>query len=160
MSKTNDALRQPLILIVEDRAVLRVMLHEFVQNALPGCAILDAASGTHAMRLCGEYRPDLVLMDVHLPDANGIELTTRIRTRWPATRVIVFSYLGSDTHVERAAAAGAFAYVVKDRLIPDLIPAIVGALGTSPPGDGPRHDRDIPGSVTGLSRVTARPCNP
>ena len=163
MSETSDASRQPLMLIVEDRDVMRAMLHEFVQNAFPACAILDAATGGHAMKLCAEHRPDLVLMDVNLPDANGIELTTRVRIQWPTTRVIVFSYLGTDAHVERASIAGAFAYVAKDRLIPDLIPAITGALGiarSSAPGDGPPRDRDNPGADTGVSRIRESACGP
>ena len=132
MPETSDTPHQPLILIVEDRPVMLAMLHEFVQNAFPQSSILDTDNGGRAMELCAEHQPALVLMDVCLPDANGIDLTARIRMRWPSTRVIVLSYLGGDAYAEGATAAGALAYIVKDRLIPELVPAIAQALGIAP----------------------------
>ena len=116
------------ILIVEDRPVMRAMLREFVQNAFPDCAILDAANGARAMDLSVEHRPQLVLMDVCLPDANGIELTARIKAAAPGVAVIVISYLDGQAYVEQALAAGARTYVSKDRLLSELIPAIAGVL--------------------------------
>jgi DNA-binding NarL/FixJ family response regulator len=116
------------ILIVEDRPVMRAMLREFVQNAFPDCAILDAANGARAMDLLVEHRPQLVLMDVCLPDANGIELTARIKAAAPGVAVIVISYLDGQAYVEQALAAGASTYVSKDRLLSELIPAIAGVL--------------------------------
>lgn len=126
------------ILIVEDRPVMRAMLREFVQNAFPDCAILDAANGARAMALSVEHRPQLVLMDVCLPDANGIELTARIKAAVPGVAVIVISYLGGQAYVEQALAAGASTYVSKDRLLSELIPAIAGVL-----------DPDLPYSSAG-----------
>jgi DNA-binding NarL/FixJ family response regulator len=124
--------RQPLILIVEDQDVMRAILREFVQNAFPDCAIVDAADGARAEELCAKKGPQLVLMDVCLPDTNGIELTARLRAQWPELKVIVVSYLGGDTYTRRAHAAGALAYIVKDRLVVDLVPELAGALGVRP----------------------------
>jgi DNA-binding NarL/FixJ family response regulator len=128
MSGTSDTLRQN-ILIVEDRAVMRAMLHEFVQNAFPSYTIVSAADGARAMELAHECRPRLVLMDIHLPDANGIELTAHLRRLLSDTKVIVVSYLSGQVYVEQALAAGAFAYVGKDHLLTELIPAAALALG-------------------------------
>jgi DNA-binding NarL/FixJ family response regulator len=134
----NAELSGPIdLLIVEDRPVMRAMLREFVQRAFPDLSILDVANGTRAMELCAEEMPELVLMDVCLPDANGIELTARIRRQWPGIRVIVVSYLGGEAYVDRANAAGAYAYIVKDRLTLDLLPAIAGALSIASSGPSP-----------------------
>ena len=129
MSGMNETPQPPTILIVEDQDVMRAMLREFVQSAFPGCAILDAANGERARQLCTEHRPRLVLMDVSLPDANGIELTASIKAAAPAIAVIVVSYLTGRIYREQALAAGANAFVSKDRLLSDLIPAAAAALG-------------------------------
>jgi DNA-binding NarL/FixJ family response regulator len=129
MSGTDDRPLRATILIVEDRGVMRAMLCEFMQNAFPGLTILDAANGARAMQACVEHKPQLVLMDVCLPDANGIELTTRLLRLLPNTRVIVVSYLSGQIYVDQALAAGAFAFVGKDRLVTELIPAAALALG-------------------------------
>jgi len=100
-----------------------------VQSAFPVCAIVDAANGQRAMQLCTTRRPHLVLMDVSLPDANGIELTASIKAAAPAIAVIVVSYLTGRIYREQALAAGANAFVSKDRLLSDLIPAAAAALG-------------------------------
>jgi DNA-binding NarL/FixJ family response regulator len=120
--------------MVEDRPVMRAMLREFVQNAFPSCTIVDVASGARALELCAEQQPELVLMDLNLPDADGIDLTARIRAQWPQVRVIVVSYQEGQTYMDRANAAGAHAYVLKDHLVMDLVPAIADALGVAPAG--------------------------
>ena len=104
------------MLIVEDQDIMRQMLREFLQSAYPDARILEAGSGDRALALCREHRPRLVLMDVKLPDANGIELTAQAKALLPETTVIVISQDTALTYVERARAAGAFAYVAKHNL--------------------------------------------
>ena len=142
MSGTSDRPIRPTILIVEDAEVMRAMLREFMQNAFPGCTILDAADGERAMQAFVEHKPQLVLMDVRLPDADGIELTTRLLRLLPNTKVIVVSHLSGQVYVEQALAAGASAYVGKDHLLTELIPAggeafrYQGSLTTPPCTEG------------------------
>ena len=124
--------QQPAILIVEDQGLMRAVLRYFVQTAFPNCAIREAPDGATALKECAGQPPRIVLMDISLPDANGIELTARIRAMIPRVAVIVVSYHSGQTCFEQAVAAGACAYVVKDRLLPDLIPAVTDALGIAP----------------------------
>ena len=124
MSAADHAPQAPIILIIEDRAVMRAMLREFVQKAFPDYIIMDAHNGARGMALCMEHRPSVVLMDVCLPDANGIELTKVISAAAPYIPVIVFSFISDRPYVDRALAAGARAYVTKDRLVIDLLPAM------------------------------------
>ena len=103
---------------------MRMALSDFVWHAVPGCVILEAADGAEAMAAFNGHRPQLVLMDISLPDADGLELTYRIKETAPDTEIIVVSYLNSSAHVARAKWAGATAYVNKDRLLSDLVPAM------------------------------------
>lgn len=116
------------MLIVEDQDYMRRMLREFLQAAFPGKNILEAGDGRSALTLCSERRPRIVLMDIGLPDANGIELTAKIKTILPETAVIIVSSHAGSAYTERARAAGAFAYVTKEAVHEELLPAVIGAL--------------------------------
>lgn len=124
------------MLIVEDQAYMRAMLHEFVQSAYPGKHILEAKDGSSALALCHAYRPRLVLMDIGLPDANGIELTRQIRKMLPRTDVIIVSSHTDSIYRRHAQEAGAVAFVAKDEVHNELLPQIRQALGHRPDGCG------------------------
>ncbi len=132
MTNKTDSPGQKTVLIVEDQALMRQTLHDFLQDAFPGCKFLDVADGASALEACNAYRPVLVLMDKCLPDADGIELTVRLKKLYPAIQVIVVSYLSGEIYVQRALAAGARAYLAKDNLATDLIPAVAAAIGVPP----------------------------
>ena len=135
MTEGNGSRVRANVLIVEDEALLRRTLHDFLQDAFPDCNFMDAADGASALQACNACRPALVLMDKCLPDADGIELTARLLSLHPGIRVIVISYRSGEIYVERALAAGARAYLVKDNLTTDLIPAVAAAIGILPATD-------------------------
>lgn len=135
MTDGSDCWGRKTVLIVEDQALLRQNLHYFLQDAFPDCDFREAADGASAFEACNTYRPDLVLMDKCLPDADGIELTARLKKLYPAIQVIVISYRSDEISVQRALAAGARAYVVKDDLVRDIIPAVAAAIGVAPAAD-------------------------
>lgn len=120
------------MLIVEDQDVMRLSLREFLQAAFPAMTIREAGNARQALELCREHKPRLVLMDVQLPDGNGIALTAQIRALLPGTAVIVVSQNTARTYGERALAAGAFAYITKDKVSRELLPAIAGAFARTP----------------------------
>ena len=124
------------MLIVEDQALMRGLLREFVQSAYPHANILEAADGAQALQACRNQAPQLVLMDVALPDANGIDVTAQIRQLFAQTAVIMVSQHSAEVYVERSRAAGAFAYVRKDRVYRELLPTIERALAAAPAGNG------------------------
>lgn len=119
------------MLIVEDQENMRSKLREFLQKAFPEKQIREAGNGRSALALCHQYRPSVVLMDINLPDLNGIELTGRIKAMAPETTVIVVSAHTSRVYVERAKAAGASAFVEKHLVQEKLLTAIRSALGNS-----------------------------
>ena len=123
------------MLIVEDQDYMRRMLREFLQAEFPDKNILEAGDGRSALTLCSERRPGIVLMDIGLPDANGIELTAKIKTMLPDTAVIIVSNHAGSAYTERAKAAGAFAYVTKEAVHAELLPAVTAALGLAQSGN-------------------------
>lgn len=116
------------MLIVDDHQPMRAALGELVQSAYPAAVILEAAGAASAMELCLSQRPRLVLMDVGLPDANGIDVTARIKAMLPKCEVIVVSQHTAPTYTERAHKAGAFAYITKDTVHRELLRAVAQAL--------------------------------
>jgi DNA-binding NarL/FixJ family response regulator len=124
--------KQTTLLVVEDHASTRALVRDYLRAAFPECSILEAENGARAREICADSRPQLVLMDVCLPDANGIELTQNLKMSGSDVTVIVISYLNGAAYRDAARAAGAIAYVVKDRLPAELIPTVAAALGIAP----------------------------
>lgn len=118
------------ILIVDDHQPLRAVLRELLQSAYPGASIFEAADGARALEACASRAPALVLMDIGLPDINGIEVTARIKATLPKCKVIVVSQHAAGIYLERAREAGAFAYVGKGTLHRELLPAVARALAS------------------------------
>lgn len=135
---TSDAAdpRQTTLLIVEDEAVMRHTVRKFLQLAYPQWTILEAEGGAQALAACSARRPGVVLIDICLPDIDGITLAPQVKTLLPGCGVVFVSYLDGATYIERALAAGGCAYVVKDRLFTDLLPAIAAAVGRPLPLPG------------------------
>lgn len=101
------------LLIVDDRAVVRKELRNLF--ALTGniTVIGEAADGWEALHQARTLRPDIVLMDLEMPEMDGFEATRQIKTQGLARAVIVFTVYASDANRQKALEAGADAFVVK-----------------------------------------------
>jgi len=132
MADRTDDWRQKTVLVVEDQALLRRTICEVLQNAFPDFDFLGVGNGAGAFEACKAHRPVLVLMDKCLPDADGIDLTARLKKLYPSIQIIVMSYRSGEAYVQHALAAGARAYLVKDNLSTDLIPAVTAAIDVPP----------------------------
>jgi DNA-binding NarL/FixJ family response regulator len=89
----------------------------------------EAANGEEAVRLAHELHPDIVLMDVTMPVLDGIEATRVIRSRLPATQVVILTMHGDSELMRRALQAGAAGYLVKDCSTEDVLAAVRLATG-------------------------------
>jgi DNA-binding NarL/FixJ family response regulator len=125
--------RSPRILIVDDHAAVRQAIAEAVSAAFPGCRCGMAACAEEALKLVLDDQPDIVLMDIELPDMNGILATLRVKALHPAVRVIVLSYHDGEAVGDLAARAGADAFVCKRNVTTQLVPALSRLLRTPPP---------------------------
>ena len=102
------------VLIADDHALVRAALRVLV-SSFPGVEVVGEAShGREAVDAANELRPDIVLMDISMPELNGLCATERITRHLPGTRVIILSMLGNETYVEQSLMYGAFGYVLKD----------------------------------------------
>jgi DNA-binding NarL/FixJ family response regulator len=88
-----------------------------------------AATGAEARRLVAELRPDVVLMDVDLPDGDGIVVTEQLRSAYPATRIVVLTAGTGPDLVGRATAAGASGFLTKNGALGDVLHAVHTAHG-------------------------------
>lgn len=102
------------ILLVDDHPLVREAIGMLI-GADPQQTVVvgEAGSAAEGMRLVAERHPDLVVLDVSLPGANGIEVCKDIRAQFPGVRVLVLSMHEEDLYAERALRAGAQGYVVK-----------------------------------------------
>jgi DNA-binding NarL/FixJ family response regulator len=109
------------VLIADDHAMVRRSLAQALQGE-PGIEIVgEAPNGAVAVELAGRLRPDVVLMDVVMPQVDGIEATRRIARDYPEIRVIGLSVHDSMTYAARMLDAGACAYLLKDCDMEDLV---------------------------------------
>lgn len=116
------------MLIVEDQDTMREKLREYLQAEFPDRLIREAATGSEALARCREQAPQVVLMDIGLPDIDGITLTARIKRMLPDTAVVVVSSYAGPEYPQRAAAAGADAYINKTDITCELLPVVIAIL--------------------------------
>ncbi len=115
---------QVRVLIVDDHEMLRKGLELFLKASDGIECVGEAASGREAIHLCEQVHPDVILMDMMMPDLGGVEATRQIVQRWPQTKVIALtSYQYRDLVID-ALQAGAIGFVLKDAAADDLARAI------------------------------------
>ncbi len=101
----------PRALIVDDAAFMRVTLRNVLEPA--GYEVEEAENGEIAIEKYGEFKPDVVTMDITLPEMDGIQAVRQIMKMNPNARVVMVSALGQETMVKDAILAGAKDFVVK-----------------------------------------------
>ncbi len=112
------------ILVVEDHNVVRQGLVALLKIT-PGMSVVaEAADGRQAVKLFLEHRPDVTLMDLRLPEMDGVAAITEIRRAAPAAKVIVLTTFDGDENIYRALQAGAKGYLLKDTFGDELMEAI------------------------------------
>ncbi|HEY1990519.1 MAG TPA: response regulator transcription factor [Acidimicrobiales bacterium] len=115
------------VVIADDQRVVREGLSTIV-GSLPDFEVVGlAANGAEAVELVDHHQPDIVLMDLRMPEMDGIEATASIRARFPDTRVVVLTTYADDESVVAALSAGALGYLTKDAGRDDIRRALEAA---------------------------------
>lgn len=113
------------ILVCEDDDRLAAMVGDSLGGDERFTVVGRASTGSEAIRLAEQHEPDLILMDIGLPDVDGLEATTTILARNPGQHVVIYTGSGEYADVGRAEAAGAAGFLHKDALTsPDLADAL------------------------------------
>jgi NarL family two-component system response regulator LiaR len=120
------------VLIVDDHLMVRRGLATFLRAAADLELVGEAATGTDAVRLCAQVRPDVVLMDLRLPELDGIAATRAIREADPHVQVIAVTSSHEDELVADALRAGAIGYLLKGVEVTGLCEAIRAAVAGRP----------------------------
>jgi DNA-binding NarL/FixJ family response regulator len=120
------------VLIADDHELVRKGLASLFKDS-PVKICGEAASGDEAVRQARKLKPNVVLLDVRLGEADGLDVIKRIRSAAPAARVVMLSAFDNPTYVARAVAAGAHDYLLKNVSRDDLIAAVVGAAAGETP---------------------------
>jgi len=113
------------ILLVEDHKIVREGTRQLLAQFPDLEVIGEAADGVEAVKLVGELRPNVVVMDVRLPRLNGIEATRAITARFPTIRVLILSAYEDDNYIFPLLEAGASGYLLKTASASELADAIV-----------------------------------
>jgi DNA-binding NarL/FixJ family response regulator len=120
------------VLIADDHALVREGIRMMLTGE-PGIEVIaEAQNGREALELCRELRPDLVLMDVRMPEMDGLEATRAIKGELPTTSVLVVTSNESPDYLLDAIRAGAAGYVLKEATRSELIDSVLKVLGGEP----------------------------
>ena len=116
------------VLVADDHDLFRVGLASALSAYEDIEVIAQASGGRMAVRLAAELRPDVVLMDLRMPNFDGLKATSEILKADPSARVVALTVVAGEADVAAAIAAGASGYVIKDAPIDDVITAIRAAV--------------------------------
>ena len=112
------------ILVADDHAIIRKGFRYVIQQQQDMDVIGEAADGREAVRLAGELEPDVVVIDIGMPQLNGIEAAEQITSHNSKARVIILSVHSDETYIVRALNAGVKGYLLKESADLDLVRAV------------------------------------
>ncbi|MFD4656805.1 response regulator [Kitasatospora sp. NPDC058444] len=112
------------MVLADDQPLVRAALEMVIAETDDVEVVGEAGTGTEAVRLAAELRPDVVVMDIRMPGMDGIEATRLVTADGGPTRVVVLTTFDEDEHVYAALHAGASGFLVKDMALDDILGAV------------------------------------
>ncbi len=112
------------VLLADDHAVVRQGIRRFLEEADDIEVVAEAANGREALERVREHRPDVAVVDIRMPEMSGVEVTRRIRERYPQIRVLILTAYDDDPYVFALLQAGADGYVLKTASGDELVQAV------------------------------------
>lgn len=144
------------LLLVDDHRVVRLGLKSYF-STLPDIEVVgEASNGKTAVEMVTQLAPDVVLMDLYMPDMDGVEATRLVKAHSPRTQVIVLTSYHADEHIFPAIRAGALSYVLKD-IDPD---ELAEAVRRAHAGEATLHPRVAARMVQEISGTRQDAVNP
>jgi two-component system, NarL family, response regulator LiaR len=112
------------VLLADDHTVVRKGTREFLQEDTEIDVVAEAADGAEAWQALIQHQPSVAVLDIRMPQINGIDLTRRIKTHYPQIRVLILSAYDDEPYVLAALRAGADGYLLKTAPSSDLLRAV------------------------------------
>lgn len=116
------------VLIADDHTLVRAGIRRLLESFPDVEVVAEASSGREALELARLHRPDAILLDLSMPDGNGLDITLQLREVLPATAVVIMSMHTDLAHVRAAIERGARGFVVKDGAVAELELALRAAV--------------------------------
>jgi DNA-binding NarL/FixJ family response regulator len=147
------------VLLADDHVLVRAGIRALLQQIAGVEVVAEASDGREALRLIGEHQPDVALLDISMPEMNGLEVAARAGAEFPGVRIIMLSMHASEEYVLRALQAGASGYLLKGARAGELERAVLtvarGEIYLSPQAS--RHLDLSMRQIAGGDRVAAIP---
>jgi DNA-binding NarL/FixJ family response regulator len=112
------------VVVADDEQLVRAGIRGVLETARDITVVAEAASGSEALRLVHDHRPDVLLMDIHMPDGDGLAATEMVCKHVPATAVAMLTTFTYDRYVQQALHSGAVGFLLKDMEPRALIDAV------------------------------------
>ena len=113
------------LLLVDDHAVVRMGLASLLGTRREFCVVGEASDGESAIRKARTLKPDVIVMDLVMPDMDGVETTRRIHAEMPGANILILTSYGSANGISHALAAGARGAILKSIDFPSMVRAII-----------------------------------
>jgi len=115
------------LVLADDHQIVRAGLRKLVEEHPDLMVVGEAATGREAIEQVRTHRPDIVIMDISMPDLNGLEATRQIRRDWPDTKIIILTMHHRCQYIRDLLKAGISGYVLKQDIVSDLMNAITAS---------------------------------
>ncbi|HEX6643007.1 MAG TPA: response regulator transcription factor, partial [Thermoanaerobaculia bacterium] len=112
------------VLLADDHSIVRRGMRSLLETDDSVEVVAEASDGLEALHLCEEHHPDLLILDIAMPQLNGIDVAARSQKMDPPPQAIMLSMYLDESYVMRSINAGARGYLLKDATDEDLLPAI------------------------------------
>jgi len=112
------------VFIIDDHPAIREALASSINSKIDMRVVGESGTAKKALRKLDRHTPDIVIVDISLEDAHGLDLVEEIRSRFPNVRIIIFSMYDESVYAERAIRAGASGYVMKSEPTEEVVKAI------------------------------------
>jgi DNA-binding NarL/FixJ family response regulator len=119
-----DTTKRVTVMIADDHPMILGGLKDMIERQDGLQLVAQARNGKEAVRAYLEYRPDVALIDLNMPEMNGLQAISQIRTHDPAARIIILTSFDGEEDIFRGMAAGARAYLLKDAPVQSIVDCI------------------------------------
>src|SRR5581483_2831509 len=122
---TNNVEKKIRVLLAEDHTLVRQGFRRMLEDEPRIAVVGEASTGLSAIEQCRQLKPDIVVMDLSMPELGGLEATAEILKELPDTKVLILSMYSNEAYVRKAFEVGAKGYILKNAIEVDLTRAII-----------------------------------